>query len=212
MVSRFEALDGEKQQRILNAAMSEFASRGYDRASTNRIVESAGIAKGLLFHYFKSKKQLFLYLYDRGLKLVAEEIFRGVDFSEKDFFRRMGQAQRVKIALIRAQPDIFAFLKAAYLEESEAVKKELGERAQDLLALSFQRIFEGVDVSCFREGLDRNLVIKTIVWAYEGFANAHIEAIRRLEPLDQGLNPLLAEFDEYSEFLKRCFCRQGENE
>ncbi len=210
--AKFEALDGEKQQRILNAAMKEFASKGYDHASTNRIVEDAGIAKGLLFHYFKSKKQLFLYLYDRGLKSVTEEVFRSVDFSEADFFCRIQQAQEAKIALIRVYPDIMDFLKAAYLEESEDVKAELGGRTQGLLALNYQRVFEGVDTSRFREGLDRNLVMKTIIWAYEGFASAHTEALRRLETLNQDLTPMLAEAEAYSSFLRKCFYRQDDNE
>jgi AcrR family transcriptional regulator len=211
MYSKFEALEEEKQQRILNASMKEFASKGYDRASTNRIVEGAGIAKGLLFHYFKSKKQLFLYLYDRCLKHVSEEVLRGVDFSERDFFRRIQQAQRVKIALIRIYPDIMKFLTAAYLEESEDVRTELGERTQGLMMLNFQRVFEGVDTSVFREGLDKAMVMKTIIWAYEGFANSYTEAIRRMESLEQDYGPMLAAADEYSAFLKQCFYQQDEN-
>jgi AcrR family transcriptional regulator len=210
LYAKFEALDGEKQQRILNAAMKEFASKGYDHASTNRIVEGAGIAKGLLFHYFKSKKRLYLYLYDRGLRILTEEVMRGVDFSEADFFRRIQQAQMAKFQLIRAYPDIMDFLKAGYLEESEDVKAELGERTQGLLALNFQRIFEGVDASSFREGLDRTLVMKTIIWAYEGFANAHVEALRRLNIQNQDLTPMLAEVEAYSAFLRKCFYRQDE--
>ena len=210
MVSKFEALDEQKQQRILNAAMKEFSLKGYDHASTNRIVEGAGIAKGLLFHYFKSKKRLFLYLYDRALQLATEAVLGGVDFSEADFFQRIGQAQRLKIALVLAYPDIMEFLKAAYLEESEDVKAELGERAQNLLALNFRRLFEGVDASRFREGLDQGLVIKTILWAYEGFANAHMDQIRRMD-LGQGLHALNAEVDAYTEFLMRCFYREDAN-
>jgi TetR/AcrR family transcriptional regulator len=210
MYSKFEALDGEKQQRILNAAMKEFASKGYDHASTNRIVEDAGIAKGLLFHYFKSKKQLFLYLYDRGIAYVTEEVFRGVDLSERDFFRRIQQAQQVKIALIRVYPDIMNFLKAAYLEESEAVVKELGERNSGLVFINFQRAFEGVDTSAFREDLDKNLLMKTITWAYEGFANANMELIRSMDTVDYG--PMLALADEYTAFLKKCFYQQGKKD
>lgn len=211
MHSKFEALDVEKQQRILNAAMKEFAVRGYDRASTNRIVEDAGIAKGLLFHYFKSKKGLFLYLYDRGLRDVTERVFQGVDFSERDFFRRIAQAQRVKLALIQAYPDIMNFLKAAYVEESPDVRNELEERTSGLMAMNFQRIFEDVDTSVFREGLDKGLVMKTIVWAYEGFANSYTDAIRHMDSLDQESRPMLQAADAYAAFLKQCFYRPGEN-
>ena len=46
----------EKKQKIYQAALEEFVEHGYQNASTNRITQRAGISKGLLFHYFKNKK------------------------------------------------------------------------------------------------------------------------------------------------------------
>jgi AcrR family transcriptional regulator len=204
MFSKFEALDEGKQQRIVNAAMREFALRGYDRASTNRIVEEAGIAKGLLFHYFRSKKQLFLYLYDRVLTWVTEEVFRNVDFSEADFFKRLEMGQRAKIALIRVYPDSMNFLKTAYLEESGDVKADL-EARKGGLTMSFQKAFEGVDQGLFRDDLDAALAVKTIAWAYEGFANTYLDALRRADVQNIDYDALLASSGEYAEFLKKCF-------
>ncbi len=209
MDPKFEVLDEGKQQRIVNAAMREFARRGYDHASTNRIVEDAGIAKGLLFHYFKNKKQLFLYLYARGIGWVTEEVFRHVDFSEPDFFARFRAAQRAKVALIRVYPDIFNFLKSAYLEESAHVKADLEAQNSGLLATTFQKAFEGVDYTVFREGLDVALAVKTIAWAFEGFANAYMETLRHVDVLDMDYERMLAASGEYAEFLKQCFYRQG---
>ena len=209
MDQKFEALEEGKRQRIMNAAMREFASRGYDHASTNRIVEDAGIAKGLLFHYFKNKKQLFLYLYDHGVGWVTEEVFRYVDFSEPDFFTRLRAAQRAKVALIRVYPDIFSFLKSAYLEESAHVKPDLEARNSGLLASSFQKAFEGVDYTVFREGLDAALAVKTIAWAFEGFANTYMETLHHVDVLDMDYERMLAASDEYVGFLKQCFYKQS---
>jgi TetR/AcrR family transcriptional regulator len=205
LYSKFEGLDEEKQMRILNAAMKEFAAKGYDDASTNRIVEAAGIAKGLLFHYFKSKKQLFLYLYDRCLELVTREVLGKVDFTEKDFFNRLIVAQTAKLELIRKYPDIMNFLQAAYLDQSVAVRPDLDERKKDLLLVNFSRAFEDVDTSAFREGLDIGLVIRTVAWAFEGFANAYFEKIRHLPAFEPDYDALFAEAREYVEFLKKCF-------
>lgn len=207
MYTKFEALDEEKQQRILNAGMKEFAAKGYDHASTNRIVESAGIAKGLLFHYFKSKKQLYLYLYDCGIERVTTEVFGGMDFSEVDFFTRLAAAQRVKIDLIRVYPDIMDFLKSAYLEESEDVRRELEARNSGLALMSFQKAFEGVDMSVFRSDLDVPLVIKTISWAFEGFGNAYLDVFRRVKLQEVDYDAMLKASGEYAAFLKKCFYR-----
>ena len=45
---------------ILDAALAEFAERGYGGARMAAVAERAGIAKGLIYHYFPSKSALFL--------------------------------------------------------------------------------------------------------------------------------------------------------
>lgn len=87
MFDKFLNLDKEKQERILNAAMKEFALKGFDNASTNEIVKEANIGKGMLFHYFKSKKDLFLFLYDYTLGVLLNELYGKVDLSEKDVLK-----------------------------------------------------------------------------------------------------------------------------
>ena len=61
---KFFSLKPEKRERIINAALKEFAKNGYDKASTNEIVKESGISKGSLFNYFISKKELYLFLLD----------------------------------------------------------------------------------------------------------------------------------------------------
>jgi AcrR family transcriptional regulator len=209
LYSKFECLDNEKQTRILNAAMMEFAAKGFDDASTNRIVENAGIAKGLLFHYFRSKKQLFLYLYDYCLDLVMKEISQKIDYEEKDFFARLLKTQRAKLELISVYPGIMDFLKAAYLDQSAAVRKDLDERKAALMLVGFQKAFEGIDTSAFRPELDAGLVIQTVAWAYEGFANAFMETLRHTDTVRTDYGPLFAESEKYAEFLKKCFYKQS---
>jgi AcrR family transcriptional regulator len=202
---KFENLDEEKKQRMLGAAMKEFAAKGYDRASTNKIVEDAGVSKGLLFHYFTSKKQLFLYLYDYCLDTVLREITQKIDLSDRDFFSRMTKAQRTKLELISRYPGIMDFLKVAYLDESTVIRKDLDDRKANLMVMNFQKAFEGVDTSVFREDMDIGLVIKTVAWAYEGFANTYMEQLKNVNTLDVDYGPMFAEAEKYAEFLKKCF-------
>jgi len=58
----FFNLPEEKRQFIVEISVKEFGSNGYDKASINRIVENANIAKGSFYQYFNDKKDLFLYL------------------------------------------------------------------------------------------------------------------------------------------------------
>ena len=65
----FFNLPEEKRQTIVNVAIEEFASYGFESASINRIVASSGIAKGSFYQYFADKLDLFMHLVD----ILAQE-------------------------------------------------------------------------------------------------------------------------------------------
>jgi TetR/AcrR family transcriptional regulator len=94
MFAKFLNLDQERRDAILNAALKEFARKGFDKASTNVIAREAGISKPLLFHYVKNKRDFFLFLYDYCLELLEREYFSQIDLEEKDIFERLYWAQR----------------------------------------------------------------------------------------------------------------------
>ena len=74
MFSKFLSLKPERRNAILNAALKEFARKGYDEASTNVIAKEAGISKPLMFHYVNNKKDFFLSLYDYCLEALKGNI------------------------------------------------------------------------------------------------------------------------------------------
>ena len=58
--SRFYNLTDEKQKKILESAVSEFPQRGFDGASLNQIISTAGLSKGSF--YIISKTKLIFWL------------------------------------------------------------------------------------------------------------------------------------------------------
>lgn len=55
-----EKKSAESRKRILDAALEEFANNGYMGASLNRVCQEKNISKGMIYHYFKDKDQLYL--------------------------------------------------------------------------------------------------------------------------------------------------------
>ena len=68
--NKFKQLAEEKQSRIVNACISEFAENDYETASMNTVVNQAGISKGSLFNYFQSKSILYNHIYKLALREV----------------------------------------------------------------------------------------------------------------------------------------------
>jgi AcrR family transcriptional regulator len=55
---RFATADAQLQRRIIEAATTEFAAKGYEAASLNRILLAAGLSKGSFYYYFDDKADL----------------------------------------------------------------------------------------------------------------------------------------------------------
>ena len=60
----FSRLNPEKQDKIIHCAAEIFARNGYTGTSMDSVAEAAGIAKGALYRYFASKKDLFIRVVD----------------------------------------------------------------------------------------------------------------------------------------------------
>jgi AcrR family transcriptional regulator len=50
----------DRRERLLAAGAREFRLGAYEEVSTERIAEQAGVAQGLLFHYFKTKRNFWI--------------------------------------------------------------------------------------------------------------------------------------------------------
>ena len=203
--SNFLKLKPEKRERILNAAMKEFAQKGYKTASTDEIVKEAEISKGALFHYFNNKKGLFLYLYDYVIDVLLNEMIVKFDYEEKDFFARLRQGSMLKLEILKKYPEMYNFVLAAYTEESGEVKGELKNSYNDVIEKSQCFLYEGVDFTKFKDGIEIKRAIEIIIWAMEGFSNKELAKIKKLSLNEETYIELINEADIYLEMLKDMF-------
>jgi AcrR family transcriptional regulator len=65
----------DKKQIIINAAIKCFAQKGFHATSIQEIVDTAGIAKGSVYSYFKSKEDLLFVALKREYDQMMSEIF-----------------------------------------------------------------------------------------------------------------------------------------
>ncbi|MCM3116261.1 TetR/AcrR family transcriptional regulator [Neobacillus sp. MER 74] len=208
MFSKFLNLDKEKQDRIINAAIKEFAGKGYDRASTNEIVKEAGISKGLLFHYFQNKKQLFLYVFDYCYELIIDEFYKKINLQETDFFIRMRQAIIVKMEMLSTYPDILKFMQEVFMDESAEIKAEFDKKKSELTHINIEKAYEGIDYSKFREDVDLKKIIKMISWTFEKMSDEAIEKAKLTPGHEIDYHKIQAEAEEYFEVMIKCFYKQ----
>jgi AcrR family transcriptional regulator len=205
MFTKFLNLDIEKQDRIINAAIKEFAQKGYEKASTNEIVKEAEISKGLLFHYFGNKKKLYLFLFDHCCEMIADEFYKKVDLTDRDFFVRIRKAVMIKMDLLNKYPDIFKFIEEAYFEESPDVKGDLEKKIKQLNDINIGKIYEGIDISKFRDDMDIEKILKIITWTIEKISEEELLQAK-LSPTHQiDYDKARLKAEEYFEILIKLF-------
>ncbi len=199
MNQKFFDLPEEKQQRIINSALTVFSKYDYKKASTDEIVRLAGISKGLLFHYFSDKKTLYLFLLQYSSDFLIKEMSAFHDYQENDFFQILVDAQMCKMKVLSVHPHLMVFLTKAYLEDSESVKNNAALNFSSIIEESSKRFLQRADTQKFQEGVAPKQVLDIILWMSDGYMRSRTpEQLSHLEALND-------EYLAYLEVLRQHF-------
>jgi len=166
-MSEFTNQDDARRSRILDAALIEFADKGYKKASTNTIVREAEVSKGLLFHYFISKKELYLYLYRYAREVITNELYEKVNFADRDVLNRMQQSTLVKIeSYLRHPLFVDLFESAKDLQDQDMILQliELNEKTTEE---SYVKLFSNIDYYLFGDVLNVDRCLQVVRWTID---------------------------------------------
>ncbi len=209
----FEKLTAEKKEKILNAAYEEFTEKGYEDASTNKIVKNAGIGKGTLFYYFRNKQDLFEYLIDESIEITFKEYLNKIDYRETDIFNRLIRVGELKKEVYKQYdiPVTFFINVLLNVEKYDFLAKDLREtrikaekQVEDILK-------RNIDYSKFKEETPAPKAVQLIYWAIEGY---RLDLEQRVQKKTsnhfskQEIAAYYAEFYEYMHILQTAFYKK----
>ncbi|MDR1713202.1 MAG: TetR/AcrR family transcriptional regulator [Coriobacteriales bacterium] len=205
--SAFERIEAEKRQRILQAAYQEFTVCDFAQASTNVIVKTANISKGLLFHYFGDKSGLYRYLLANTIGLMTVDLQQSTDFTGGDVFDLLKQTVESKLKTACQYPRETAFLVRAVLDKT--LPEDLAQLIGGTVANSYDMmatLTSQLDAELLKPGLDRQQACKIIYYVCEGLSN---DVLKDISPeIDwQDWRNLTSEVEEYFELLRQLFYR-----
>lgn len=107
---RFQKLDASRQRALLDAAAHELATKGYEGASMNAILEAAGFSKGSFYYYFDDKADLvaevLLEAYAPVLAVIEEPTPGTID----EFWDEVHRLQRRSLDVMEASPRTFQLI------------------------------------------------------------------------------------------------------
>lgn len=200
MNEKFFDLSREKQDRMINGAIKVFAMHGYSKASTDIIIREAGISKGLLFHYFGSKKNLYKFVVEYSVRYLGVELRNFVDDSEKNLFGRVILVEEAKLKMLKIYPYLDLLVMAIKGESDEEVAAMARKWQQEAEQIYYDLIQAKSDPDLIRGGL-------SVDEAYE-IAELCMEGHKRRQ-YSLGIEPskVLKNFRPYLDMLKMNFTR-----
>lgn len=91
---------------IFDAAIKVFSTNGYDGATMDEMAQVAGVAKGTLYYYFKSKEEIFKYIITEGVEVIKEQIAETVEKKE-DALSKLKALCALQLNLVYEKRDFF---------------------------------------------------------------------------------------------------------
>ena len=139
------------RKRLLEAAAAEFAAEGVDRANVNRISLAAGLAKGTIYNYFPSKRELFLAVVSEASAQTATGAGRVRD--DAPVAERLRAILESDVAWVREHEDFARVLVREALAGDPRFQPEILEAAAPFVERVAEIIAAGVEHGEVRDDL-----------------------------------------------------------
>ncbi|MEZ4859890.1 MAG: TetR/AcrR family transcriptional regulator [Caldilineaceae bacterium] len=113
----------EHDQALFDAAIDEFVRQGYEQASINRILETAGMSKGQFYYHFKSKEGLYLALVEVLIAQKSEfiaSVMQPADF-QQDLFTILQRQIQHGLTFAQSHPAISRFSESFMREQGKPI-------------------------------------------------------------------------------------------
>ena len=144
----------EKRRVILAAAVRVFARKGYHTSRVGDIAEEAGIAHGLLYHYFSSKEEVLQTVFRENWSELVETFHR-IEGSDESALAQLQGIAKVLLRSWRADPDLVRVM-VREVARSPQLQSQVDEIREVFFVI--QRVIErGQADGTFRPELDARL-------------------------------------------------------
>jgi TetR/AcrR family transcriptional regulator, fatty acid metabolism regulator protein len=144
----------EKRRQILDAAVRVFAHKGFHTSRVGDIAEEAGVAHGLLYHYFSSKDEVLETIFRDNWTVLVERI-RAVSDSGGPAREQLRHIAAILLRTWLHQPDVVRVV-IREIARTPAVTMRIGELVKPIEVIR-EVIEYGQTTGEFRGDLDPHL-------------------------------------------------------
>lgn len=199
-----------RRERILRTAQALFAERGYEGASAEAIAAEARVAKGLIFHYFGSKADLYLAAVADSFTRISERFFDGLPQPEPDLFQRMYTWMQRKLEIFQAEPVHYQLVMSAFADPPPSVRASMEKYMSQGIELGWRLLLDGIDTEPIRPGVSPEDAIELVLMVAELVSErARGELAEHPQKGLHELERVFREAETFLEMLRDGLCPRG---
>jgi AcrR family transcriptional regulator len=129
----------DKKDKIVNAFLSELNEHGYAACNTNKVAEAAGVSKGLLFHYYKSKENLMITISEEALEKLYL-FFKEFDTEGLTLVQAIKKYTQYKAEFLYAEPQFYRLITTVLFGLPAELKQKLEPLINKVIGIARERI------------------------------------------------------------------------
>lgn len=126
------------RRRILDSALTEFSKQGYGASSINQICAAPDLSKGIIYHYFDTKDDLFLACVEECFDRLTAYLTREMQSEQGSVEEQLEHCFTARTAFFRANPAYQRIFCEAVITPPAHLAEEIRARKQAYDALNVQ--------------------------------------------------------------------------
>lgn len=151
----------DRRQNVLDAAAHHFCAHGYDAASMRDIADAAGLLVGSLYHHFASKEDLFINVFEEGLRRSTVAVMAALQ-TRREPWAQLEAACVAHVEVILSNDNFVRIADYEFpFQHSANVRRRIIPKRD-----AYEAIFDGLLESVpLRRGVDRKYLRLTLFGA-----------------------------------------------
>jgi TetR/AcrR family fatty acid metabolism transcriptional regulator len=180
-VPRESRLRREKRDLILEAAITVFARMGYHGARVSDIAQEAGIAYGLVYHYFKNKEEILRSIFEERWSGFLEGL-EGIAAAAGTTENKLVSVAALMLNAYRLRPEWVKILVLEIQRSSRFAEPSQQRAIGSLVQVIARLIREGQATGELRRDMDPEVASYLFIGGLEIVITAHVLDVLKIEP------------------------------
>ena len=168
----------DKRVRIIDAAVSVFAQKGYHLSRVSDIAKVAGVADGTIYLYFRNKEDVLLSIFEEKMGILLAEMRKALQ-DTNDPLEKIRIYVHQHFIQLQKHPDIAKVLQVELRQSQQFINEYRPEKLWEYLEILGDTIREGQDLGVIRQDVDPFLLQWSLFGALDELAIQWVVARKR---------------------------------